>query len=90
MNYKYTNFKNIKKLKELKQYSIEQLKYYLLIAYYFEKKLKKFIDHAARNSFKSFRLNERNRRDVDEQLKRNQCVFNKFCENRNKNEHENE
>ena len=57
---------------------------------YFEKKLRKSADHAARNSFKSFRLNERNRRDVDEQSKRSQCAFNEFCENQNENEHENE
>ena len=55
----------------------------------FEKRSRKSVDHAVRNSFKSFRSNERDRRDVNEQLKRNQCVFNEFCENKNENKHEN-
>ena len=52
--------------------------------------MREFVDHAARNSFRSFRSDERDRRDVNEQSKRNQCAFNEFCENQNKNEHENE
>ena len=57
---------------------------------YFEEKLKEFADHAIRNSFKLFRLNERDRCDVEKQSRRSQCVFNEFCENQDKNEHENE
>ena len=57
---------------------------------YSEKKLKEPADHATRNSFRSTRSNERDRRDVDEQSKRSQCVFNEFCENQGENEHENE
>ena len=57
---------------------------------YFEKRLRKSADHAVRNSFKSIRSDERDRRDVDEQSERSQCVFNEFCENQDENEHENE
>ena len=57
---------------------------------YSEERLKESADHAARNSFRSTRSGERDRRDVDEQSKRNQCAFNEFCENQNENEHENE
>ena len=57
---------------------------------YFEKRSKESADHAIRNSFKSFWSNERDRRDVNEQSERNQCVFNEFCENQDENEHENE
>ena len=52
--------------------------------------MKKSADHAIRNSFKSIRSNERDRRDVDEQSKRSQCALNEFCENQDENEHENE
>ena len=52
--------------------------------------MKKSVDHAARNSFKSIRSDERDRRDVDEQLRRSQCAFNEFCENQDENEHKNE
>ena len=57
---------------------------------YSEKRLRESADHAARNLFKSIRSDERDRRDVDEQSKRNQCVLNEFCENQNENEHKNE
>ena len=63
---------------------------YFIKKNYFKKKLKEFTDHATRNSFKLFQLNERDRRDVDEQSKHNKCAFNKFCENQNENELENE
>ena len=52
--------------------------------------MRKSADHAARNSFKSIRLNERDQRDVNEQSKRNQCALNEFCENQDENEHKNE
>ena len=52
--------------------------------------MREFADHAVRNSFKSFRSGERDRRDVDEQSKRSQCAFNKFYENQDENEYENE
>ena len=52
--------------------------------------MRKSAGHAARNSFKSSWSDKRDRRDVDEQSKRSQCIFNKFCENQDKNEHENE
>ena len=57
---------------------------------HFEKKSKESADHAIHNSFKLFQSDERDRRDVNKQLKRNQCVINKFCENQDENEHENE
>ena len=57
---------------------------------YSEKRLREPADHAARNSFKSIRSDERDRRDADEQSGRSQCALNEFCENQNENEHENE
>ena len=57
---------------------------------YSEKRLRKPADHAARNSFRSSRSNERDRRDIDEQSERNQCALNEFYKNQDENEHENE
>ena len=57
---------------------------------YSEERSRKPADHAVRNSFKSFRSDERDRRNVDEQSKHSQCVLNEFCENQDENEHENE
>ena len=61
----------------------------LLKKNYSEKRSRESADYAARNSFKSSRSDERDRRDVDKQSKRSQCAFNEFYENQDKNEHEN-
>ena len=57
---------------------------------YSEKKSRKSADHAVRNSFKSFRSDERDRPNIDEQSEPSQCALNEFYENQDKNEHENE
>ena len=56
---------------------------------YSEKKTKKSVDYAVCYSFKSLKCDERDRRNVDKQLKRICCAFKKFRINQNKIKHEN-